>query len=321
MKRQLELKDFRYFIALGEELHFRRAARRLRVPQPHLSVHIRKLEEQLGVRLLERTTRSVKLTAAGGQFLERARYSVAQIEQAVLSTQHYAKGRNSRLRLAYTPSATFHGLPRILSEFRELCPDADVALTCMETARQISALLDGRVHFGLLRPPEHSCGLNIQLIDRERVIVALPKSHPLTSKPSLGIADLAEERFIHFSPGSGVDFQEHVVAYCRRAGFIPRTAFEAPDTASVLTLVAAEFGVAIVPEWVMHAPAVACSFRALPDLPPLVDLALAWTSDTACALADSFRSVVHKHVAIERNAPLQNDPVSTPSGASSCRDS
>src|SRR5262249_43861340 len=151
------------------------------------------------VRLLERTTRSVKLTAAGQQFLEQARHTLAQVEQAVESAQRHAEGRCSQLRVGYVPRAALDVLPRALREFRRRHAAVDIALSTMVSARQVPALMEGRLHFGFLRPSVHAAGLSTQILYRERVVAALPRSHPLADKATLELADLAQEGFIHFS--------------------------------------------------------------------------------------------------------------------------
>lgn len=296
MDPQLEMRDLRFFVAVAEELHFRRAAERLRIAQPHLSLHIRRLEERIGVKLLDRTTRSVRLTKAGEQFQERARYALAQVDEAVTSTRLFADGRSGRIRLGFTPSAGFEVLPAILQDFRRRNPDVGLALTYKETAHQVQELVDGRLDLGFLRPPVHTQRLSTLALSREGVVAAIPRHHPLAAAASLRLEHLADWDFVHFAPVLGVEFQEHVFHYCHRAGFRPRVVFEAADTYSILAMVAAGFGVAIVPEWVRKGSHPRIVFKALREIPPLVDLALAWVPRNSSPAILSFRSVVDDYL-------------------------
>lgn len=292
MSSQLELRDLRLFVAVAEELHFRRAAERLRIAQPHLSLHIRRLEERLGAKLLDRTTRSVRLTKAGEQFQERAKYALAQVDEAVTCTRLFADGRSGRLRLGFTPAAVFEVLPSILAEFRKRNPDVGLALSYRETALQIQELVEGRLDLGFLRPPVHTQRLSTLALSREAVVVAVPRNHSLATKAPLRLEHLADQDFVHFAPVLGVEFQEHAARYCHRAGFKPRVVFEASDTYSILAMVAAGFGVAILPDWVRKASHPRVVFKTLREIPPLADLALAWVPENRSPAILSFRTVV-----------------------------
>jgi DNA-binding transcriptional LysR family regulator len=296
MNSQFEVRDLRFFIAVAEELHFGRAAGRLHIAQPHLSANIRRLEDRLGVKLLDRTTRSVRLTKAGEQFKERAKYALAQIDEAVACTRLFADGRAGRLRIGFTPAAAFEVLPSILSEFRRNNPDVGLALSYKDTALQIQDLVDGRLDLGFLRLPVHTRRLATLTVAREGVVAAVPRNHPLATRASLLLEDLADHEFIQFASVPGVDFQEHVVSYCGRAGFRPRVAFEASDTHSILAMVAAGFGVAILPEWVRKASYSRIVFKSLQEIPPLVDLALAWIPQNRSPAIQSFKYVVDDHL-------------------------
>lgn len=288
----LDVRDLRFFLAIGEELHFRRAAERLRVAQPHLSQHIKQLEDRIGVRLLDRTTRSVKLTYAGMQLLERCRFVLAQIDDAVLATRRSAEGRRGNLNIGFTETVSRNILPAVLGQFRRLHPHIDVALSYDGTAGQVEKLVDGRLHFGFLRLPVHTRRLHTLTLAREGLIAALPRDHPLAMRSALALEDLQNEDFIRFSPVLGVDFQEHVLSYCQRAGFTPRAIMEASDTRSILNLVAAGFGVAIVPEYVKHNAYPMISYKPLSEIPPVVDIALAWLPGDPSPAHQAFRDVI-----------------------------
>ena len=292
MDHRLDVRDFRFFLAVGEELHFRRASERLRVAQPHLSQHIRQLEDRLGVRLLDRTTRSVKLTHAGTQFLERSRFVLAQIDQAAIVTRRSAEGQRGQLSIGFTAPASHRILPAVLGEFRRLYPDVDITLTYDGTAGQVQRLVEGRIHFGFLRLPIQTRRLNTLTLAREGLVVAMPREHLLSSRVPLLLEDLADQDFVQFAPVLGVDFQEHILSYCQRAGFTPRKAFEADDTNSIVALVASRFGIAILPEYVRHTVHPNVIYKSLSEIPPIVDMAVAWLPGDPSPVHAAFLGVI-----------------------------
>lgn len=291
MNETIGTRDLRVFATVAEELHFRRAAEKLGMAQPHLSAQIRRLEERLGVKLLDRTTRSVKLTAAGVHFFERAKYSLAQVEEAIASTRLVAEGGGGNLRVGFTPAASFHVLPRLIRAFKTVRRDTFIAPIYRETAGQIPELLTGQLDFGLLRLPVHTRRLSTLVLASEGVVATIPQRHRLAGSSSVTLEDLAGEDFIHYTPVAGVAFQEHVSGYCNRAGFKPRVVFEVQDTYSILTLVAAGLGIAILPEWVSRVSHPEVRFSRLDQIPPIVDLALAWVTGMPSASMQAFIDV------------------------------
>jgi DNA-binding transcriptional LysR family regulator len=292
MNSILDVRDFRLFVALGEELHFQRAAQRLRIAQPNLSLHIRQLEQRLRVTLLDRTTRSVKLTPAGKHLLERARYILAQIGEATTATRHIAEGQAGMLNIGFTSSAGFEIVPWILGEFRKSHPNVSIVLSDASTTSQVRALMHGELHFGFLRPPVRTRRLSTLTLSRESVVVVLPRTHRLATRGAVALEDLAQEDFIRCGSDLGVDFQEHVFSHCHRAGFTPRVASEAPDSYAIIALVAAGYGIAILPQWVSHARNSKVVYKSLKEIPPLVELALAWLPEDPSPANQSFRDIV-----------------------------
>jgi DNA-binding transcriptional LysR family regulator len=292
MKDPPELRELRLFIAVAEELHFRRAAARLGIAQPHLSQRIRQLEAKLGVRLLERTTRAVRLTPAGEQFLQRSRYALRQVEDAVVATRSFAAGRAGQLNVGFTAPAGFHILPTVLSEFRRRHPNVGLSLSYNGTATQVCDLVEGRINVGFLRLPTHTRRLSTLTLSREGFVAALPRTNPLAKRVSLRLEDLAKEDFVLFTPVLGVDFQEHAIGYCHRAGFAPRAAYEADKTNALIGFVAAGFGVAILPDYTRNVAHPRVVFRTLREIPALVDLGVAWVTDDPSPVTKAFREVI-----------------------------
>jgi len=174
----MELRHLRYFLVVADELHFGRAAARLRITQPPLSQQIRQLEDQLGVVLLQRTKRRVQLTDAGRAFQEAARQVLAQAEQAVQTAQRAHRGELGPLTVGFVGSAIAGIFLELLSAFRTRCPDVELTLQELTTAQQVQALREWRIDVGVLRPPIGEEALALETIGRESLVVVLPKTHP-----------------------------------------------------------------------------------------------------------------------------------------------
>jgi DNA-binding transcriptional LysR family regulator len=292
----VEIRDFRYFLAVAEELHFRRAAERLKIAQPHLSLHIRLLEERVGAPLLERTTRSVKLTPAGEDFLQRARYVLTQVSDAVAGARRLAAGHTGKLNIAFTPAAGFGLLPAVLSTFRRDHPNVEIALSYRQTASQVADLIEGKLHFGFLRLPIHSRRLKTITLAREGVVAVLPRQHKSAKRGSVALEDLADESFIQYTPILGAGFQEHITSYCSRAGFSPRVAQESSDTYAIICLVAAGYGIAILPEWVRNVPNRNVIYRNVSEIPKIVELAGCWLEAEASPALTAFMETIKRRL-------------------------
>lgn len=251
--QSLELRHLRYFVAVAEERHFGRAALRLHMAQPPLSQQIRQLEGRLGTQLFARTTRRVELTPAGELLLERARRILADVEGTAVDVQRAKRGEVGRLAVGFTGSAMYELLPLIAISLRSQLPDLQLELHGeMLTPAQVEGLLDGTLDAGLLRPPVRSGGLDMHIIRREPLVVALPSGHPRSADRSVEIDALSREPFITYPSEYRSVVHDAVDAVCRNAGFEPRVVQEAAETATLVSLVAAGIGVALVPASVQH---------------------------------------------------------------------
>jgi DNA-binding transcriptional LysR family regulator len=245
----MELRHLRYFRAVAEELHFGRAADRLHIAQPPLSQQIRQLERELGVTLLVRSTRRVELTPAGQAYLRRAVAILDAVKDAGEQAQRIAAGVEGRLAIGCVGSATYSLLPRLVRALREALPGVEVSVRGeMLAPAQIAALLAGEIDLALLRPPVEESGVMLETVRRDRLLVALPEGHELASRDRLRIGDLRDEEFVaHAGHGRSV-MNSVLTAMCADAGFVPRVRHEVEETSTLVTLVAAGLGVAIVPD-------------------------------------------------------------------------
>lgn len=241
------LRQLRYFATVARELHFGRAARRLHMSQPPLSDQLRKLEEELGVLLLERDRRSVRLTDEGRFFLDEAERILAAVDRAVEQVGELKAGIRGTLRIAFVGSAGFVVLPTILKHFRREHPDVRLVLSEMTTAEQQYALPEGRVDVGIAREASGSAELVEVPVAPEPLVVALPSGHPLAALTRIPLRALAEEDFI-FQPRSiGLRYHDLLLSACHEAGFSPRIVQEANQLQTHVNLVAAGMGTSLLP--------------------------------------------------------------------------
>ena len=244
----MEFRQLRYFVATAQELHFGRAANRLHMTQPALSKQIRLLEQELGVELLARTKRTVKLTPAGQVLLKAAEAILGQTEAAILLTQRTARGETGRLRIGFTQTATFTILPELLRQFCDRFPDVELNLELMSTEAQVLALNQREIDIAFLHPPIDDRNLVIQPILEEDFLVVLPENHPLLVHDAIPLGALAEEAFLIHPRSEGPALYEGFMQLCYQAGFEPKIAKEVLSTHTRVCFVAAGMGVTFISE-------------------------------------------------------------------------
>jgi DNA-binding transcriptional LysR family regulator len=242
----MELRLLQYFVTLAETSNFHRAAERLHLSQPPLTVAIRKLEQELGAALFDRHPRGVTLTAAGVAALEPARATLAQAEQVRHAVKQGLTGERGRLAIGFVGSATFELLPRLIEPFRRQYPAVELVL-CEGNSLEIQSRIEaGSLDLGLVRLPlQRSSRIATQVVERDHLVVALPSSHPLAHKQRLDLKQLADEPFVVHSEVSIL--RATTIAACQNAGFLARIVQEAVQLQTVLSLVQSGVGVALVP--------------------------------------------------------------------------
>jgi DNA-binding transcriptional LysR family regulator len=272
----VELRHLRYFVAVAEECHFGRAAERLHIAQPPLSQQIKQLEAELGVRLLERTTRKVELTPAGVRYLDRARAILARVDDAGDEAVRIAEGAVGRVAVGFTGSATYELLPSLARALRHDLPGIELDLRGeMLTPTQVDALLDGSLDLGFLRPPVRNCDLEVTVLRREPLVAVLPESHHLARGDHVRLSDLRDEPFISYPSHQRSVVYESVFDACERAGFTPTRVQEVRETSTLVSFVAAGIGVALVPASVQHLGITGATYRRLAGTTGEVQLAIA----------------------------------------------
>ncbi|MEU4196863.1 LysR family transcriptional regulator [Kribbella sp. NPDC026611] len=241
----VDARLWRSFAAVADELHYGRAAERLRITQPALSRQIRDLERTLGVRLFDRTSRRVVLSPTGRAVLELARRALTESDRAIRLAKHAAAGTWGELAISILPSAALGQLPAIVRAFRTTHPDVGVRIVESFDDEQLAALASGRSDVSFLRTSAAPAGIELHPLLTEPVLVALAAGHRLVRRDRIELSELADEPFVFFPRHRSVLAYDEFIAACRAAGFSPSIVQEASGI-SALGLVAAGLGITIV---------------------------------------------------------------------------
>lgn len=283
----IDLRKMEQFVAVAEEGHFHRAAHRLGMSQPPLTVAIRRLEEDLGVVLIDRGgNRIMGLTAAGHAFLREARETLRQAHYSIRVAQETAAGLTGLVRLGYVGSALYGRLPDTARRFRHARPDVRLELREATTATQIAGLLNGTLDAAIVIPPLTDAeGIELHGFDHDRLCMALPIDHPLSRQDRLTLGDLADTAFVLWPMIEGRGFHLQVIRLCADAGFVPQITQEAHGMHAVLSLVAVGAGVSIVPESMASFRPDRIAYRAIAEPEAAFELSLAVRKPTPATKA------------------------------------
>ena len=260
----MELRHFRYFVALAEELHFGRAAQRLHISQPPLSQQIAALEKEIGVPLLRRTSRVVELTEAGKRFLEEARETLAQANNSVALARRAAKGEIGRLHVGFVPICGV--IPVAIRRFMRRFPEVRVTLRGMASSEQLDSVLHGRLDLGFVHCPISSTGLSCETVETHTLVAAVPTRHRLSTHRTIEWSALEGEPLIGFPRASAPAAYEVLMGRLRDAGLDPTVVHETDSLLARLRMVGAGLGISLVPSYAarFHRPGVSLRPLALP---------------------------------------------------------
>jgi DNA-binding transcriptional LysR family regulator len=263
----MELRHLRYFVAVADELHFGRAAQNLGVSQPPLSQQIRALEDLLGVRLFERSSRRVALTEAGRVFLDQARATLAQAEHAVDVAKRAARGDFGKLTLGFNPSAPFvPAVARAIFDFSQQHPDVRIELLELSPGAQVAALVGGDIDISFMRsptPPVVPPGIAVTHVLEERLYIAMRSEHRLARKTSLSFQDLHGEPMIFYSREQKGSFAASFLDMLHEAGVEPVVAQDVREISTLFGLVVAGLGIAVLAESLRALQPAGLTYRAL----------------------------------------------------------
>ncbi|WP_144638366.1 LysR family transcriptional regulator [Bordetella genomosp. 13] len=274
----MELRHLRYFTAVAEELHFTRAAARLGIGQPPLSLQIQQLERELGTPLFLRLPRGIALTEAGEQFLADARAILASAERAIDTARRLGRGESGAISVGFTASAVFHPyLPRAIRAYRDRYPGVRIQLRESTTVSLLRDLRDGSVDVAFVRPPYLvDAEFTVERVLDEPMLLALPPDHALCRRRAVAMQALAREDFVLYPRSIGAGLYDAIMDACQRAGFTPRVVQEGPQIASIISLVAAGIGVALVPAAMRHMGAEGVVYRPIRGDAPHAQMDMAY---------------------------------------------
>jgi DNA-binding transcriptional LysR family regulator len=295
----VELRHLRYFIAVAEELNFSRAAQRMHMAQPPLSAAIRQLERDLGVDLFLRTTREVKLTDAGRAFLEGARRTLADADQAAEDARRAAAGELGRLRIAYSWSTRFETLPALGRAFRAGHPEVELLAQEMWNARMPAAFANGSIDVALSLCPEIAAELELVPIRGERLVALLPGAHPLAREEAIPLSALADEDFILFPREIAPRLHDAFVAIYRRAGFEPQVRNESFHTGWDLGVLPEIPAVAVAPQTVAAGLPDGIVAVAIAEPSDSIETCLVWRADDGSPAVAAFVQAARSAFAAE----------------------
>jgi len=291
----MELRHLRYFVGVGEEEHFGRAANRLHVAQPPLSRQIQDLERELGFPLFDRLPRGVRLTAAGRMFLNDARRILLDVDEAKRRAERIALGKAGTLRIGITTAISWHGLVvNAFREFRRRQPDVELVLHHLNSVHQVEAVVSDRLDVGFAAAvtPWHK-ELEHRQFALDRMVLAVPKGHPLTKRERIRLKDLRTMPFIWFHRWVNPAFYDQMMEACARGGLsAPHVAQEATERDTVLGLVQCQIGIA----WLTESTRWHCPRGVV--LLPVVDMNVRlpfnviWKKDNASPLLQNFLAQV-----------------------------
>ncbi|OZI58028.1 LysR substrate-binding domain-containing protein [Bordetella genomosp. 1] len=310
----MELRHLRYFVAVAEELHFTRAAARLGIGQPPLSLQIQQLERELGTPLLLRLPRGVALTEAGSQFLEDARAILSAADRAVDTARRLGQGERGSVAVGFTASAVFHPyLPQGIRAYRDRYPGVHISLSESNTQALLQNLRKGEVDVAFVRPPyQLEPDYASERVLDEPMLVALPPGHALCRRRAVPMQALAEEAFVLYPRPIGAGLYDAILGACQRAGFTPRVIQEAPQMASIISLVAAGVGISVVPSAMRHMGAEGIEYRPIRGDAPRALLDMAYRRHERSTAA---RNAVRLLRELAQRAPAGTGPADQAGGS------
>lgn len=288
----MDMQDLRAFLAVAEELHFSRAAKRLHISQPPLSQRIGALERKLGVRLFERGRGGVSLTAAGQALLPQARVVLQQLARAEELAQRAGRGETGQLSIGFSGSMPFSELlPALLRDFRHNWPRVRLQLRQLSSSEQLRQLLEHGLDLGFIRSTSQlgdEPSLQCRVLQREALFAAVPSGHPLAALGRVELARLRDDPFILYSREFGSGMREQILALCLRAGFHPQVVQDVHEMPTLISLVSAGIGVGLVAASMQRASVPQVRYLELSDADASTDVVLVWRRGDASPVLGNF---------------------------------
>lgn len=300
----MEFRQLRYFMAVANHLHFTRAAEHLGMAQPPLSQQILKLEREIGTPLFRRLTRGVELTEAGELFKQDAQRLLDAAELTLTRVQSVARGHIGRIALGFAGSVVFHPLvARVVRDFRQDYPGVSISSLESNSVDLARDLREGGIDAAFIRLPADCSGLKTERLVAEGMLAVLPITHPLADGPRFNLAELAGETLVMFPRQIGPHLYDSIINACLRAGFSPNLGQESPQISSTISMVAAGFGVALIPQSLSHVHAQGVTHHEIRDDSLTTTIAL------VCRAGERSRAVLNLLAQVRRVRERAPDPV------------
>lgn len=291
----MEFRQLKYFIAVAEESSFSRAAERLHISQPPLSTQVMMLEKELGVQLLDRSNRGVSLTAAGAVFYEEMRAVLLRLEQGKTRAQQAGQGHVGAISIGFVSIADYGILPPALKEFRSRFPQVEVHLHELTTDAQIREMRLGRLDIGIALGPIREGDLSFEALTHEELMLAMPTGHRLAkAKGPSDLRAFSKEDFIIPPRDIAPGLYDLMISRCSASGFVPRITQQARQMQTVISLVGAGMGVALVPASVQNLKRTGVQYARLKGASPGIDIGLLTMPGTSDPLHDNFISTLKR---------------------------
>lgn len=292
MRYQLEFRHLRYFLAVAEDLHFRKAADRLFISQPGLSRQIKELEEHLGIRLFERTNRKVTLTKAGLYLKKELSVNFKKLDEIVNHSKLLHEGIDGNLKFGYVGSAIQKLIPDLLLKFRNTHPNVLINLSELDNKKQIDALLNHEIDIGFVRMERVPKGLEILPTMQDTFSLVLPKNHRINKSNFKNLSQLKEEHFILFDSSYSESYYEKVMQIFDDSGFSPIVSHTTVNASSIYRLVENDFGVSIVPTSLKLGYDMNIKFIELKNITQRTTLKIVWNKENFNPLLKHFLNLL-----------------------------
>ncbi len=291
MSNQIEFRHFKYFLAVAEDLHFRKAAERLYISQPGLSRQIKQMEEELGVKLFKRHNRKVELTEAGTYLKQELKSNFQRLDDLLHHARLLNDGVQGNIRLGFVGSAMQKVIPELLLKFRSTHPNVLFNLNEMDNKKQIKALLNQEIDIGFVRMERVPKGLEIKSLYEDTFSLVLPQEHPINESNFDSVIQLKDESFILFDSTYSESYYEKVMQIFDDAGFSPIVSHSTVNANTIFRLVENNFGVSIVPSILQHGFNLNIKFIELKNIPQRTTLKMIWNGNSSNPILKSFLEV------------------------------
>ena len=296
MSNQIEFRHLKYFLAVAEDLHFRKAAERLYISQPGLSRQIKQLEDELGIKLFERHNRKVKLTEAGIYLKKEINSNFKRLDDILYHAKLLNDGINGNIKLGYIGSAIQKIIPKLLLEFKKKQPNVIFKLNEMDNKKQIQFLLSKEIDLGFVRLDRVPKGLEIRSIFEDTFSLVLPKSHKINENNFKDLSQLQNEAFIFFDANFSESYHEKMMQIYDNCGFTPIVSHFTVNASSIFRLVENKFGISIVPTSLKLGYDMDIKFIELKNIPQRTTLKIVWNNMNKNPILANFLKVVDSNI-------------------------